>query len=77
MLNTIVNMGKAMHLKLVAEGVEDQETADILRDMGVHYLQGFHFCRPQPDEDIRDYIMKSNGLSNKLLPFTAKRKNLA
>jgi len=77
MLNTIVNMGKAMNLKLVAEGVEDQESAEILRDMGVHYLQGFHFCRPKPDEDIRDYIMQSNGLNNILLPFTSKRKNLA
>ena len=59
MLSTIVNMGKVMNLKLVAEGVEDGETADLLRGMGVDYLQGYYFCRPQPDEDIREYIAKS------------------
>lgn len=56
MLTTIVNMGKVMNLKLVAEGVEDGETAGLLRDMGVHYLQGYYFCPPKPDEEIRAYI---------------------
>jgi len=61
MLKTIVNMGRVMNLKLVAEGVEDKETADLLCDMGVHYLQGYYFCPPKPDEDIRDYIAQNNG----------------
>lgn len=56
MLRTIVNMGKVMNLKLVAEGVEDEETAVLLRDMGVHYLQGYYFCPPKPDEYIREFI---------------------
>jgi diguanylate cyclase (GGDEF)-like protein len=47
MLKTITDMGRAMNLKLVAEGVEDKETALILRDMGVDYLQGYYFAKPQ------------------------------
>jgi diguanylate cyclase (GGDEF)-like protein len=58
MLKTIVNMGKVMNLKLVAEGVEDKEAADLLREMGVDCLQGYYFCRPQPDEDIREFIAR-------------------
>lgn len=61
MLKTIVNMGKLMNLNLVAEGVEDGETADLLRDMGVDYLQGYYFCPPKPDEDIREFIASHLG----------------
>jgi predicted signal transduction protein with EAL and GGDEF domain len=74
MLNTIINMGKAMHLKLVAEGVEDKATADTLRDMGVHYLQGFHFCPPKPDEDIRAYLLQHQANSDNLVSITSKIK---
>jgi len=56
MLKTIVNMGRVMNLTLVAEGVEDKETADLLTEMGVHYLQGYYFCPPRPDEEVREFI---------------------
>ncbi|WP_455222260.1 putative bifunctional diguanylate cyclase/phosphodiesterase [Kaarinaea lacus] len=77
MLNTIVNMGKAMHLNLVAEGVEDKETADTLCDMGVHCLQGFYFCPPKPNEDIRDYILQNQPESDNLVSIQSRRKGLA
>ena len=48
MLRTIANMAHDMKLVLVAEGVEDQETADILRALNVEYLQGYFFGRPVP-----------------------------
>jgi len=77
MLNTIVNMGRAMHLNLVAEGVEDKETADALRDMGVHYLQGFYFCQPMTNEDIREYILQNQPESGNLVSMESRRKGLA
>ena len=39
---------------VVAEGVEDLETADFLRDSGVDLLQGYYFGRPLPAEEWRD-----------------------
>lgn len=42
----IVNMARALHLEIVAEGVEDEATANLLRNMGVRYLQGFYYSRP-------------------------------
>jgi diguanylate cyclase (GGDEF)-like protein len=56
MLQTIVNMGKAMRLAIVAEGVEDKETADALRDMGVDYLQGYYFAKPMPQDDLSRFF---------------------
>jgi len=52
MLRTIANMAHDMNLALVAEGVEDQETADILRTMGVEYLQGYFFGWPAPPNEF-------------------------
>lgn len=57
LVRTIVDMGHAMQLVLVAEGVEDRETADILREMGVEMLQGYYFSRPMPQEECSDFIL--------------------
>ncbi len=38
----------ACGLRLVAEGVETVEQADLLRDLGIVYLQGYYFGRPEP-----------------------------
>lgn len=56
LVRTIVDMGHAMQLALVAEGVEDEETAGILREMGVEMLQGYYFSRPMPKEDCAAFI---------------------
>jgi EAL domain-containing protein (putative c-di-GMP-specific phosphodiesterase class I) len=53
MLQTIINMGKAMNLNIVAEGIEDIQTANGLRDMGVDHLQGFYFSKPKPPEECK------------------------
>ena len=40
------------HLHTVAEGVEEVEQLEILRDFGCDAVQGFLFARPQPMADI-------------------------
>jgi EAL domain-containing protein (putative c-di-GMP-specific phosphodiesterase class I) len=46
----IVNLAQGFGLKTVGEGVEDQETLDLLREFGVDYAQGYHIGRPAPLE---------------------------
>lgn len=53
MLKTIISIGKAMGLNLVAEGIEEEQVANKLRDMGVDHLQGFYFSRPIPPEECQ------------------------
>jgi len=36
----------------VAEGVEDESTAVVLRQLGVDVLQGYHFARPCPASEL-------------------------
>jgi PAS domain S-box-containing protein len=44
----VVNLAAGFGLQTVGEGVEDQETLDMLRELGVDYAQGFHIGRPAP-----------------------------
>jgi len=52
MTQGIVSMAQALRLRTVAEGVEDEATARVLRDLGVDLLQGYHFGRPCPASEL-------------------------
>jgi diguanylate cyclase (GGDEF)-like protein/PAS domain S-box-containing protein len=43
LLRTIVQLGKSLRMVTVAEGVEQAEQAEALRQMGCELAQGFHF----------------------------------
>jgi EAL domain-containing protein (putative c-di-GMP-specific phosphodiesterase class I) len=47
-VQVIVGLARAFGLRTIAEGVEDQQTLDLLRAEGVDYAQGFHIGRPAP-----------------------------
>ncbi len=53
MATAIVSIAKSLDLECVAEGVEDEQTATLLANMGVEILQGYHFAKPMP---IQKYI---------------------
>jgi len=44
----IISMGKALRLRVLAEGVETQVQADFLRDSGCDELQGYYYSKPLP-----------------------------
>jgi PAS domain S-box-containing protein len=50
LVRAIVNIAREFGQQTIAEGVEDSETLDLLRDYGVDLAQGFHLGRPQPLE---------------------------
>ncbi len=52
LVTAIVNLGHALHLTVVAEGVETPDQLAALQDMGCDLVQGFHFARPSPAERI-------------------------
>lgn len=49
-------LGHALGLRIVAEGVEDAATAAALVAMDVDVLQGFHVARPMPAQDVSSWV---------------------
>jgi diguanylate cyclase (GGDEF)-like protein len=48
----MVSAASAFGLSVVAEGVETEDQADLLRRIHVQNCQGFHFASPQPAESL-------------------------
>ena len=50
-VSAIVALAGGFDQQTIAEGVEDAETAEVLRGLGVTFAQGYLFGRPQPMTD--------------------------
>ncbi|WP_192954680.1 putative bifunctional diguanylate cyclase/phosphodiesterase [Gallaecimonas mangrovi] len=50
LVEALVSMAKALSLKVVAEGIENQQQMLLAKEMGIHYLQGFYLAKPSPKE---------------------------
>jgi PAS domain S-box-containing protein len=51
LVKATVNIAKGFGLQTIAEGVEDGDTLDLLREYGVDLAQGFYLGRPAPISD--------------------------
>ncbi|NNF97520.1 MAG: EAL domain-containing protein, partial [Halobacteria archaeon] len=56
LVETIINMAEHLGLDVVAEGVETEEQLDFLRAKGCRLFQGYHFSRPQSEEDFEELL---------------------
>jgi EAL domain-containing protein (putative c-di-GMP-specific phosphodiesterase class I) len=50
-VQAVVALAGGFKLKTVAEGVEDAETLELLRELGVDLAQGYHMARPGPVDE--------------------------
>jgi len=57
-VRAIVDLGGHLGLKVVAEGVEDQQTWDLLAGIGCDLVQGWHLARPMPTGDLVPWLRK-------------------
>lgn len=53
---TIIELARALDLQTVAEGVEQTDQVEILRELGCEVAQGFLFARPLDPEHVLDAI---------------------
>lgn len=54
-----VGLAHDLGLEVVAEGVEDQTAQDVLEGLGCEFIQGYHFARPMPGEDLTPMLIES------------------
>jgi len=55
----IIGLGHTLGLKVVAEGVEQEEEARALRAAQCDELQGFYFARPVPADELMAWVAQS------------------
>ncbi|MCB2015521.1 MAG: bifunctional diguanylate cyclase/phosphodiesterase [Sphingobium sp.] len=56
----ILSLAKALNMKATAEGIEDAEVAEALRDLGCTYGQGYYFAKPMNADDALNYWLESS-----------------
>jgi diguanylate cyclase len=56
LVSTIISLAHSLKLETVAEGVESEEQAKILRLLQCDQMQGYLVCRPLPFEDMTAYL---------------------
>lgn len=59
---SVVQLGLALDLRTIAEGVETSEQADLLKGMGCDYAQGYFWARPLPRDEYEEYLRGPVGL---------------
>lgn len=52
----MVDMGKALELDLVAEGVETKDQADFLTKEGCNSIQGYYYAKPMPISEFEEKV---------------------
>ncbi len=51
-----INLGQSLGLTVTAKGVENEETADYLAELGCDLAQGYYYSRPLPAADITPWL---------------------
>ncbi len=58
-IRAVVAMAESLDMTTTAEGVEVQEEVELVRSLGCTKIQGYHFGRPMPAEDVREVFKRS------------------
>jgi diguanylate cyclase (GGDEF)-like protein len=70
-VRAIVDLGRHLGLDVVAEGVEDQQTWDLLTSMGCDLVQGWHLARPMPVEALLPWLKAAGPVVRAPFPLHA------
>ena len=55
-VRAIIDLGRHLGLDVVAEGVEDEATSELLTEMGCDIVQGWHIARPMPTGELLPWL---------------------
>jgi len=56
---TAIQIAQTLSLRVVAEGIEDQETLDALRALGCDHAQGYFISRPLPAQEFEGWLYQN------------------
>ena len=70
---SIIELAHNLGLRVVAEGVEDELTRNLLAEMGCDKLQGFLVSRPLPDDRLESWLLARTGVRSAAPGATHRR----
>jgi diguanylate cyclase (GGDEF)-like protein len=63
LVKIIIHIAHQFGLRVVAEGVEDRESLDKLRELGCDHVQGYYLSPPLPEAEFESWVRGWQGLS--------------
>ena len=61
LVSTIISLAHSLRMSVVAEGVDAEEQAKILRLLKCDELQGYLYCRPIPFDELLEFLRRPPG----------------
>lgn len=61
-VTSTIELGHSMGLRVVAEGVEEPEAWNLLRQLGCDFAQGYLISRPLPADEVPAFVRAANQL---------------
>jgi diguanylate cyclase (GGDEF)-like protein/PAS domain S-box-containing protein len=62
-VSAIINLGRNLGIKVIAEGIETLAQANVLRSFGCEFAQGYYFGMPTPAAQIPNLIRDWHGIA--------------
>ncbi len=59
-----VVLGRELGMTVVAEGIEDQDTWDLLADLGCDVAQGYFIARPMPGGELYEWVKRTGRMNS-------------
>lgn len=56
LVRSTIELAHNLGMQVTAEGVENEESVELLRGYGCDTLQGYHICRPVAAADLEDFL---------------------
>lgn len=61
-VRAVVNMAHGMNLKVVAEGIEEENEVNAMNNENVDYIQGFYYSKPLPCHDYIQFLKNAHNI---------------
>ncbi len=59
-IESVLNMSRKMKLSVIAEGVETEDQIQVIKDIGLNYVQGFYYYKPMSVDEYEKMLKSEN-----------------
>jgi EAL domain-containing protein (putative c-di-GMP-specific phosphodiesterase class I) len=63
-VHSVIELAHALDMDVIAEGVEDEATAEHLHELGAEYLQGYHISKPLSAPDLVAWLPEGSAVAS-------------